>query len=174
MNQNRMQAKFCPRDFFGPCILDQTAPDQLILPSYKLPCFCALARIANAMFLLGDHIVWLHRNNLVQMKDIKEWERFSNKSWLYSIILNLITDYRAIKAASSLPLASASSSSSGGRLNSDPESGNLFQKTVCNSLEKEKLLGSSGISNSSVQNQFHFIIKMVSIQKHEFEKYFIF
>ena len=93
------------------------------------------------MFLLGDHIVWLHRNNLVQMKDIKEWERFSNKSWLYSIILNLITDYRAIKAASSLPLASASSSSSGGRLNSDPESGNLFQKTVCNLLEKGQLLG---------------------------------
>ena len=114
--------------------IDRAATDQLIKPFNKLPCFCALARIANAMFLLGDHIVWLHRNNLVQMKDIKEWERFSNKSWLYSIILNLITDYRAIKAASSLPLASASSSSSG--LNSDPESENLFQKTVCNLLEK--------------------------------------
>ena len=119
------------RDFFGPYTMDRAVPDQLIIPFNKLPCFCALARIANAMFLLGDHIVWLHRNNLVQMKDIKEWERFSNKSWLYSIILNLITDYRAIKAASSLPLASASSSSSsGGRLNSDPESGNIFQKTV--------------------------------------------
>ena len=89
-----------------------------------------LARIANAMFLLGDHMVWLHRNNLLKMKDIKEWERFSNKSWLYSIILNLITDYRAIKAASSLPLASASSSSSGGRLNSDPESENLFKNSL--------------------------------------------
>ena len=121
----------------GPCILDQAANDQLILPFNKLPCFCALARIANAMFLLGDHIVWLHRNNLVQMKDIKEWERFSNKSWLYSIILNLITDYRAIKAASSLPLASASSSSSG--LNSDPESGNLFQKQFAIYLRKDRV-----------------------------------
>ena len=75
-----------------------------------------LGRIANAMYLLGDHIVWLHRNNLVQMKDIKGWERFSNKSWLYSIILNLITDYRAIKAASAtLP------SSSSGTTNSDPK-----------------------------------------------------
>ena len=118
----------------GPCscILDQAAPDQLIVPFDELPCFCALVRIANAMFLLGDHIVWLHRNNLVQMKDIKEWERFSNKSWLYSIILNLITDYRAIKAASSLPLASASSSSSS---NSDPESGNLFQKQFATFLK---------------------------------------
>ena len=140
MNQNRTYAKFCPKDFFGPCMIDQAAPDQLILPFNKLPCFCALARIANAMFLLGDHIVWLHRNNLVQMKDIKEWERFSNKSWLYSIILNLITDYRAIKAASSLPSASASSSSSG--LNSDPKPGNLFQKTVCNLLEK--IYGNTG------------------------------
>ena len=134
----------------GTCIINQVAPDQLIVPFYKLPCFCALARIANAMFLLGDHIVWLHRNNLVQMKDIKEWERFSNKSWLYSIILNLITDYRAIKAASSLPLASTSSSSSG--LNSDPDSGNLFQKTVCNLFEKGQLLRSGGVSKALVQN----------------------
>ena len=120
-------------------MLDQATPDQLVLPFNNIPCFCALDRIANAMFLLGDHIVWLHRNNLVQMKDIKEWERFSNKSWLYSIILNLITDYRAIKAASSLPLASASSSSSGGRLNSDPESGNLFQKQFAIYLRKDRV-----------------------------------
>ena len=130
-----MQAKFCPRDFCGPCILDQATPDQLVLPFNNIPCFCALDRIANAMFLLGDHIVWLHRNNLVQMKDIKEWERFSNKSWLYSIILNLITDYRAIKAASSLPLASSSSSG----LNSDPESGNLFQKQFAIYLRKVRV-----------------------------------
>ena len=33
------------------------------------------------------------RNNLIKVKDIKEWEKFSNQSWLYSIILNLVRDY---------------------------------------------------------------------------------
>ena len=31
------------------------------------------------------------------MKDIKKWEKFSNQSWLYSIILNLVRDYYELK-----------------------------------------------------------------------------
>ena len=78
----------------------QSARQSVHHPDFCTRILVTLARIANAMYLLGDHIVWLHRNNLLQMKDIKGWERFSNKSWLYSIILNLITDYRAIKSSS--------------------------------------------------------------------------
>ena len=55
------------------------------------------------MFLFGDHIVWLHRNKLIQVNDIKKWERFSNKSWLYSVILNLVRDYRGLKKSGISP-----------------------------------------------------------------------
>jgi len=34
---------------------------------------------------------------LIKVKDIKEWEKFSNQSWLYSIILNLVRDYFELK-----------------------------------------------------------------------------
>ena len=79
-----------------------------------------LSKIANAMYLFGDHLIWIHRseflferkkilakikgffgesfrNNLIKVKDIKEWEKFSNQSWLYSIILNLMRDYFELK-----------------------------------------------------------------------------
>ena len=79
----------------------QSAKQSIHHPDFFTRILVTLGKIANAMFLLGDHVIWLHRNNLLKMKDIKEWERFSNKSWLYSIILNLITDYRAIKSSSS-------------------------------------------------------------------------
>ena len=100
----------------------QSAKQSIHHPDFFTRILVTLAKIANAMFLLGDHVIWLHRNNLLKMKDIKEWERFSNKSWLYSIILNLITDYRAIKAASAtLP------SSSSGTTNSDLK---FFKKNI--------------------------------------------
>lgn len=54
------------------------------------------------MFLLGDHIIWLHRNNLIRVVDVNKWQRFSNKAWLYSVILNLIRDYRELKNEKSI------------------------------------------------------------------------
>lgn len=62
-------------------------------PSLLTGAIVTLSKIANAMYLLGDHLIWIHRNNLIKVKDIKEWEKFSNQSWLYSIILNLVRDY---------------------------------------------------------------------------------
>lgn len=50
-----------------------------------------LSRIASAMFLFGDHLVWLHNASLVNVS-LSKWSTFSNKSWLYSIILNLARD----------------------------------------------------------------------------------
>jgi peroxin-11B len=58
-----------------------------------------LSRIANALFLLGDHVIWLHKNKLISLKDVKSWEKFSQQAWLYSIIINLIRDYKALKAS---------------------------------------------------------------------------
>ena len=50
-----------------------------------------LSRIASAMFLFGDHLVWLKSASLIDINLVK-WSTFSNKSWLYSIILNLTRD----------------------------------------------------------------------------------
>jgi len=51
-----------------------------------------LSRIASAMFLFGDHLIWLHNASLIDVNPSK-WSSFSNKSWLYSIILNLLRDF---------------------------------------------------------------------------------
>lgn len=50
-----------------------------------------LSRIASAMFLFGDHLVWLKNASLIDI-NLSKWSTFSNKSWLYSIILNLVRD----------------------------------------------------------------------------------
>ena len=50
-----------------------------------------LSRIASAMFLFGDHLVWLKSASLIDI-NLPKWSTFSNKSWLYSIILNLARD----------------------------------------------------------------------------------
>ena len=34
---------------------------------------------------------------MIKVNDIKEWEKFSDQSWLYSIILNLVRDYFELK-----------------------------------------------------------------------------
>lgn len=50
-----------------------------------------LSRIASAMFLFGDHLVWLKNASMIDI-NLSKWSTFSNKSWLYSIILNLTRD----------------------------------------------------------------------------------
>ena len=47
-----------------------------------------LSRIASAMFLFGDHLVWLHNSALIDV-NLAKWSQFSNKCWLYSLIFNL-------------------------------------------------------------------------------------
>ena len=83
-------------------------------PSLLTGALVTLSKIALAMYLFGDHLIWLHRfeiffdkkfvlrfiffrNNLIKVNDIKEWEKFSDQSWLYSIILNLVRDYFELK-----------------------------------------------------------------------------
>lgn len=55
-----------------------------------------LSRIASAMFLFGDHVVWLASVGLLRTQS-NQWSTFSNKSWLYSIILNLLRDLYEIR-----------------------------------------------------------------------------
>jgi peroxin-11B len=54
-----------------------------------------LSRIASALFLLGDHLLWLGRADVCHV-DTDKWSRVSNKYWLYSITMNLVRDFYEI------------------------------------------------------------------------------
>lgn len=51
-----------------------------------------LSKIANSLFLLADHILWLGRADLCTISTEK-WSRISNKYWLYSITMNVVRDF---------------------------------------------------------------------------------
>ncbi|XP_076176498.1 peroxisomal biogenesis factor 11ab [Ptiloglossa arizonensis] len=56
-----------------------------------------LSKIANALFLLADHIIWIGRVGLLRI-NIEKWSKVANKYWLMSIIMNLTRDiYEIIK-----------------------------------------------------------------------------
>ncbi|OAD58705.1 Peroxisomal membrane protein 11B, partial [Eufriesea mexicana] len=50
-----------------------------------------LSKIANALFLLADHIIWIGRVGLFRV-NIEKWSKVANKYWLMSIIMNLTRD----------------------------------------------------------------------------------
>ncbi|XP_050499040.1 peroxisomal membrane protein 11B [Diabrotica virgifera virgifera] len=54
-----------------------------------------LSKIANSLFLLADHILWLGRADVCTV-DTERWSRLSNKYWLYSITMNLVRDFYEI------------------------------------------------------------------------------
>lgn len=54
-----------------------------------------LSKIANSLFLLCDHILWLGRSDLCQI-NTERWTKLSNKYWLYSITMNLARDFYEI------------------------------------------------------------------------------
>lgn len=57
----------------------------------------SLSKIANALFLLSDHIIWFGRTGLVHV-NLKRWTDISNRYWLVTIIANLVRDlYEIVK-----------------------------------------------------------------------------
>nr|XP_022915808.1 peroxisomal membrane protein 11B [Onthophagus taurus] len=50
-----------------------------------------LSRLNTALFLLGDHILWLGRSDLCSVNTDK-WGRLSTQYWFYSLIFNLLRD----------------------------------------------------------------------------------
>ncbi|KAK2579773.1 hypothetical protein KPH14_011109 [Odynerus spinipes] len=56
-----------------------------------------LSKIANALFLLADHIIWVGRVGIFRV-NIEKWSKVANKYWLMNIILNLTRDvYEIVK-----------------------------------------------------------------------------
>ncbi|XP_043604376.1 peroxisomal membrane protein 11B isoform X1 [Bombus pyrosoma] len=66
-------------------------------PDLTIRAILTLSKIANALFLLTDHIIWVGRVGLYRV-NIEKWSKISNKYWLMGIIMNLIRDiYEIIK-----------------------------------------------------------------------------
>lgn len=50
-----------------------------------------LSKIANALFLLADHIIWIGRAGILKV-NLDKWNSVANKYWLLTIIMNLTRD----------------------------------------------------------------------------------
>lgn len=51
-----------------------------------------LSKLASALYLYADHIVWLSRTGLVKSIDATKWNDKANKYWFVSILMNLCRD----------------------------------------------------------------------------------
>lgn len=52
-----------------------------------------LSKIAQALYLYADHIIWLSRSGLSKSIDAKKWNDTANKYWFVSIMMNLCRDF---------------------------------------------------------------------------------
>lgn len=78
---------------FGKCIDVLYAAQRTIHhTNVTLRLTLTLSKIAQALFLYADHIVWLSRTGLVKSIDAKKWNDTANKYWFVSIVMNLCRD----------------------------------------------------------------------------------
>lgn len=52
-----------------------------------------MSKIAQALYLYCDHIIWLSRTGLTKSIDANKWNRTANKFWFVSIVMNLCRDF---------------------------------------------------------------------------------
>ncbi|XP_012527836.1 peroxisomal membrane protein 11B [Monomorium pharaonis] len=56
-----------------------------------------MAKMANALYLLADHLIWIGRVGIVRV-DLEKWNKVANKYWLLTIIMSLTRDiYEILK-----------------------------------------------------------------------------
>lgn len=72
-------------------------------PDIVLRITITLSRISNAMFLLCDHFIWLHRAKVINV-DVEGWNELSNRWWLYGDIMNLARDIYEVRKEGSFLL----------------------------------------------------------------------
>ena len=72
-------------------------------PDIVLRVTITLSRISNAMFLLCDHFIWLHRAKVINV-DVDGWNELSNRWWLYGDIMNLARDIYEVRKEGSFLL----------------------------------------------------------------------
>ncbi|XP_033215285.1 peroxisomal membrane protein 11B [Belonocnema kinseyi] len=64
-------------------------------PNIILRITLTLSKIANALFLLADHILWIGRVGIVQV-DVSKWSSIANRYWLMMLTMNLSRDFYEI------------------------------------------------------------------------------
>jgi len=56
-----------------------------------------IAKIANALYLLADHFIWVGRVGILRV-NLEKWNKVANKYWLLTIVMSLIKDiYEIVK-----------------------------------------------------------------------------
>lgn len=79
---------------FGKCVDLMYAAQRTIHHSnVTLRLTLTLSKIASALFLYADHILWLSRSGLIKSIDAKKWNDTANKYWFVSIVMNLCRDF---------------------------------------------------------------------------------
>ncbi|XP_053615049.1 peroxisomal membrane protein 11B [Plodia interpunctella] len=80
----------------GRCIdICYTALDSMNIEDPILRLTLTTSKLAHALYLYADHIVWLTRSGFLKT-DSDSWNRTANKFWLLSIIANLTRDFYEI------------------------------------------------------------------------------
>uniref|UniRef100_A0A2H1VB59 SFRICE_002122 n=1 Tax=Spodoptera frugiperda TaxID=7108 RepID=A0A2H1VB59_SPOFR len=76
----------------GRCIdICYTALNSMHIEDPILRVTLTVSKLAHALFLYSDHIVWLTKSGFLKT-DSEKWNRTANKFWLISIIANLARD----------------------------------------------------------------------------------
>lgn len=79
---------------FGKCIdLFYAAQRTIHHTNVTLRLTLTLSKIAQALYLYADHIIWLSRSGLGKTIDAKKWNDTANKYWFVSIVMNLCRDF---------------------------------------------------------------------------------
>lgn len=66
-------------------------------PDLTIRVTLTMAKIANALFLFADHIIWVGRVGVLRV-NLEKWNKVANKYWLLTIIMNLTRDiYEILK-----------------------------------------------------------------------------
>ncbi|XP_026743253.1 peroxisomal membrane protein 11B [Trichoplusia ni] len=80
----------------GRCIdICYTALNSMHIEDPILRVTLTISKLANALFLYADHVVWLTKSGFLKT-DSEKWNRTANKFWLLSIIANLARDFYEI------------------------------------------------------------------------------
>ncbi|XP_012264050.2 peroxisomal membrane protein 11B [Athalia rosae] len=76
----------------GRCLdLLYSALSAMKYPNLVVRVTLTLSKIASALFLLADHIIWVGRAGICQV-NVDKWSQISNKYWLMAIVMNLVRD----------------------------------------------------------------------------------
>ncbi|KOB66369.1 Peroxisomal membrane protein 11B [Operophtera brumata] len=84
------------RDKLARCIdIFYTALNTINIEDPFLKCTLTVSKLAHALYLYADHVVWLTRSGFLKT-DSDSWNKTANKFWLLSIIANLARDFYEI------------------------------------------------------------------------------